>query len=226
MLGSCSGDGAVRIFRKYLEFFSCGAEVIVLIVGCSGGNSRPSCPSGVGGGTFQRIHCLGPRVFRFALRTGSSQHVVPGRRARGIRISPRGLGFKRLPATEGRCRSAGASFWRRADRFVPLVSMSSRKFVPSVGWPLSARSAEVSRRLTLRSPSTSPRSRPIVTAAEASVLPWLVRYSRQSHRYILRIAGGGGQVHDEAMRVGAVHHAACHRPATGRDARRRSPGCY
>ena len=38
--------------HKICEYLACSPGVNVLVVECSGGNSRPSCPSGVGGGTL------------------------------------------------------------------------------------------------------------------------------------------------------------------------------
>jgi len=38
--------------RKICEYLACSLGTNVLVVECSGGNSRPSCPSGVGGGTL------------------------------------------------------------------------------------------------------------------------------------------------------------------------------
>jgi hypothetical protein len=38
--------------HKICEYLACSPILNVLVVECSGGNSRPSCPSGVGGGTL------------------------------------------------------------------------------------------------------------------------------------------------------------------------------
>ncbi len=38
--------------HKICEYLACSPGTNVLVVECSGGNSRPSCPSGVGGGTL------------------------------------------------------------------------------------------------------------------------------------------------------------------------------
>ena len=38
--------------HKICEYLACSPGMNVLVVECSGGNSRPSCPSGVGGGTL------------------------------------------------------------------------------------------------------------------------------------------------------------------------------
>ena len=39
--------------HKICEYLACSPGMNVLVVECSGGNSRPSCPSGVGGGTLR-----------------------------------------------------------------------------------------------------------------------------------------------------------------------------
>src|SRR5689334_6797241 len=38
--------------KNKFQIFSCSVCRIILFIGRSGGNSRPSCPSDVGGGTF------------------------------------------------------------------------------------------------------------------------------------------------------------------------------
>jgi hypothetical protein len=49
----CGHDPTERLApHKICEYLACSPGMNVLVVECSGGNSRPSCPSGVGGGTL------------------------------------------------------------------------------------------------------------------------------------------------------------------------------
>ena len=41
--------------HEICEYLACSTIMNVLVVECSGGNSRPSCPSGVGGGTLGNL---------------------------------------------------------------------------------------------------------------------------------------------------------------------------
>ena len=50
----CGHDQTERFApHKICEYLACSPGMNVLVVECSGGNSRPSCPSGVGGGTLR-----------------------------------------------------------------------------------------------------------------------------------------------------------------------------
>ena len=61
--------------HKICEYLACSAIMNVLVVECSGGNSRPSCPSGVGGGPLGNGRSLHPWPVNPKSAQASFKHV-------------------------------------------------------------------------------------------------------------------------------------------------------
>ena len=67
--------------HKICEYLACSAIMNVLVVECSGGNSRPSCPSGVGGGTLGNRRSLHPWPVKSQTGAGVVRtHLRPARK--------------------------------------------------------------------------------------------------------------------------------------------------
>ena len=136
--------------HKICEYLACSPGMNVLVVECSGGNSRPSCPSGVGGGTLgnRKISSsvagqsqTGAGIVRTRLRparkflsrgNGATQkcaievgHVDLAQRARSSRRPDHG---SEVPI----CRLTMLASRRS---MLPLASISARKLFSSVVWP-------------------------------------------------------------------------------------------
>ena len=135
---------------KICEYLACSPGTNVLVVECSGGNSRPSCPSGVGGGT------LGNRKM-----SSSVADQIPNRRRRRSDTSSTSSKIlvarqRRYPEARRRGRACRArstfAILRRPDHgsevpiccltmlasrrsMLPLASISARKLFSSVVWP-------------------------------------------------------------------------------------------
>ena len=139
------------VSHKICEYLACSAIMNVLVVECSGGNSRPSCPSGVGGGT------LGNRKI-----SSSGAGQIPNRRrrrsdtpsTRSKILIARQRRYPEVRLCRGRVRRACSTcgILRRPDHgsevpiccltmlasrrsMLPLASISARKLFSSVVWP-------------------------------------------------------------------------------------------
>ena len=146
----CGHDRTERLApHKICEYLACSAIMNVLVVECSGGNSRPSCPSGVGGGT------LGNRKIASSV-AGQSQigaGVVRTRLRPDRKFLSRGNGATQKRHRGRACRPCSTcAIFRRPDHgsevpicsltilasrrsMLPLASISARKLFSSVVWP-------------------------------------------------------------------------------------------
>ena len=136
--------------HKICEYLACSPGMNVLVVECSGGNSRPSCPSGVGGGTLGNRRSLHP----WPVKSQTGEGFVGTGLRPDRKFLSRGNGVTQKCATEGRaCRPCSTcAIFRRPDHgsevpicsltilasrrsMLPLASISARKLFSSVVWP-------------------------------------------------------------------------------------------